>query len=325
MRDRRSCLAFFSEAAPMMDQLRAPGTDLLTVKGLLHTLKGNAGVANLHVLSGLCHAAEEAVAESGALSPENMAALDRHWQTLNQMVRKLLGERDAHVLELDGRDLERLRTEIKAGASMPRVLSRLRFLSFDPLARAFDRLARHATELASRLGKGPLDVGIDCQGIRVQAQHWAPLWTDLVHLVRNAVDHGLEKDGDRRRAGKKEIAHLQFTASVSQEQFTISLADDGRGIDWSAIRRLAAAHGLPCDSQDDLLKAIYAPSLSTRSTASETSGRGMGLAIVSARVHQMGGTLTVDSCLGTGTTGLLSFPLLSTTDEPTVMVASDSD
>jgi signal transduction histidine kinase len=325
MLDRRNCLAFFSEASPMMDRLRRPDTDLLTVKGLLHTLKGNAGVVNLHVLSGLCHAAEDAVAESGALPHENMSALDRHWQTLNQMVRKVLGERAAHVLELDGRDLERLRAQIKAGASMPVVLSRLRFLALDPIEHVFQRLAKHAVELASRLGKGPLDVVIEGRGIRVDAQHWAPLWTDLVHLVRNAIDHGLETAVDRHCAGKKESARLQFTASVSQQHFTIGLEDDGRGIDWSEIRRLAEAQGLPCDSEADLLNALCTPALTTRHTASEISGRGMGLAIVHGRVLQLGGTLSVDSRLGAGTTWRLCFPLPPATDEATVMVASALD
>jgi HPt (histidine-containing phosphotransfer) domain-containing protein/two-component sensor histidine kinase len=309
MRDRRGYLTFFSETNRLMEQLSSSGRDLITVKGLLHTLKGSADAASLHALATLCHRAEDALIENQAVPQASMAALSKHWLLLSQTMRSLLGESDAQVLALDGREIDRLYVQIEQGAPTSAILSQLRFLRLEPVELAFSRMGNYARELAIRLGKGDVEVTIDARGVRVDPRVCAPLWTDLVHLVRNAVDHGLERPDVRRRAGKPERLHLRFEADVTQGQLLVVVGDDGQGIDWPEVRRVAEQHGLPFGAESDLVNALCTPKVSTRGTATDTSGRGMGLAVVSERVRQMGGRLTVNSSVGLGTTWSLSFPL----------------
>jgi two-component system chemotaxis sensor kinase CheA len=293
--------------------------DLLTVKGLLHTLKGNAGVANLHVLGELCHRAEDELHETQSFPSDAIELVHRHWLALSHTMSTLLGDSDVQVVELDGSEIDRLCAQIEDGAPAAAILDRLRFLRLEPVERAFERLAKHARELACRLGKGDVEVVMDTGGVRVDPRRWSPLWTDLVHLVRNAVDHGFESPQERGQAGKPGRPELRFTASVARGRFVLGVADDGRGIDWPAVRRMAAARGLPTDTDDELMDALCAPSLTTRSAVSGTSGRGMGLAVVSQRVRQLGGTMTVGSRPGRGSSWFLSFPIEISGGSETVM------
>jgi HPt (histidine-containing phosphotransfer) domain-containing protein len=317
--DRSGHLTLFTEARRMMEQLSTPGADLAAVKGLLHTLKGNAGVANLHVMAELCHRAEDSLCETQSFPREDVALLEKHWLALSRTMNTLLGDRDADVLEIDGREIDRLCAQIEDGAPASAIVHRLRFLGLEPVEHAFSRLAKHARELASRLGKGELEVVTDGGGVRIDPRHWSSLWTDLIHLVRNAIDHGFEPPEERRRAGKSERPCLRFEASIARERFVLRFGDDGRGIDWPVVRRVAAARGLPTDTDGDLLDALCTPSLTTRSVVTGTSGRGIGLAVVMQRVRQLGGTLSVDSCPGRGSSWLISFPIETSGNTETVM------
>jgi two-component system chemotaxis sensor kinase CheA len=224
-------------------------------------------------------------------------------------MRTLLGQRGSNLLELDGGELDGLCKELEAGASGQVALERLRFLRLEPAERPFWRLAKHAVELGKRLGKGDVAVRVDTRGIRTDPRRWTPLWSDLVHLVRNAVDHGLETPDERRRAGKPPRPHVWLEASVSAGKFVVTLGDDGRGIDWTEVRRLARLRGLPAVSEHDLTCALFSPGLTTRREVTAISGRGIGLTAVLERVEQLGGTIVVESHVERGSSWSLSFPL----------------
>jgi HPt (histidine-containing phosphotransfer) domain-containing protein len=322
MRDRIGCLAFFEEATEMMERLSVATADRLEVKALLHTLKGNAGVVNLQVLADLCHRVEDELDEIQAVPREaSMNGLFRHWLTLTEALEALLGEGNPDQIEIDGAELERLCEEVRLGAPGGVVLDRLRFLRLEPVERALGRLAKYARELGVRLGKGEVLVAINAHGVRLDPGRWASLWTELVHLVRNAVDHGLETPEERRQAGKPARSRLRFEANVTGGKFVVGVADDGRGIAWDEVRRVAAERGLPNESEHDLTQALFAPNFTTRREVSATSGRGIGLAAVLERVEHLGGTIKVDSRAGLGSSWFLSFPLVAPAGAESVMAS----
>jgi len=135
----------------------------------------------------------------------------------------------------------------------------------------------------------------------------------LLHLVRNAVSHGLELPGERRALGKPAAGTLALHAAVSGDTVQLTVADDGRGIDRSLVAARAQALGLraPGDSLDDehLLALLCTPGFSTREQADHVSGRGMGMDVVRQTIYELGGTLALTSEEGRGTAFTIQLPL----------------
>ena len=106
------------------------------------------------------------------------------------------------------------------------------------------------------------------------------------------------------------------------ERLIIDIEDDGRGIDWEALRSIGQQKGMPCNSPEDLTAVLLAPDVTTRTNVSSTSGRGMGLASVAARVGELGGDIAVKSRKGQGTLFRVSLPLAATALSSTEPVAA---
>ena len=128
------------------------------------------------------------------------------------------------------------------------------------------------------------------------------LFRNLVHLVRNAIDHGIETPEERARGGKAPVGRLLITTLREASAFTVSVQDDGRGIDWDRVRALASERGLPASTPEELFAALASDGLSTRAQASEISGRGVGLGAVRQACEGLGGTFDIQSEPGSGTT-----------------------
>jgi len=150
---------------------------------------------------------------------------------------------------------------------------------------------------------------VDGGGVRLPARAWAGLWSDLVHVISNAIDHGLESPAVRQRAGKPAIATLKLSTRLADRRIVIEIEDDGAGIDWGAIRNAASRRGLPHETQEDLIRAMFAPDVSTRSEVTTVSGRGVGLAAVQSQMEALGGTTQVRSRPGQGACFTFMFPV----------------
>jgi two-component system chemotaxis sensor kinase CheA len=308
-RDRMGLLAFFDEASRLLEKVAAGKQDLETQKRLVHTLKGNASLVGLNVVAQLCHRAEDEIDENQRVSvTSTIVALRSRWLTLTQALKSFLGDR-GDVVELPARELDHLAGEVERGASAASIVERLSAWRCEPVERPLERLAAHARALAQRLGKGDLIVDIDARGVRLDPKRWAPLWSELVHVIRNAVDHGLESPDERRAASKPPRPRLRLAAAIREHSFTIEVEDDGRGIDWDAVRRSATRHGLPAATDGDLTAALLTSGVSTRTEVTTLSGRGVGLSSVYARVQEFQGDAAVSSRRGAGTTLRFSFPL----------------
>ena len=183
-----------------------------------------------------------------------------------------------------------------------------------PLVRVTDNLPRTARRIAEKLGKR-VEVEILGAELELDRSILDRLGEPLLHLVRNAVDHGLETPENRIAAGKPEIGRIRIEARRHKDSIEIEVSDDGKGLDLASVCRRAIEAGLiHPDLADDLpveeLAAfVFHPGLSTAQTVSEVSGRGVGMGAVKATVESLGGGVELRTQAGQGTTTTLVVPI----------------
>ena len=220
-----------------------------------------------------------------------------------------MGDKGRDVLELSAKEIEKLEQEIRAGAPTEHVLDRLASWWLEASELPLRRLGRYATALAGRLGKGEIGIEIQAHGVRLAPKAWAGFWTDLVHVVRNAVDHGLETPAEREGVGKAGRPKLRLSTSVSNRKLVVEIEDDGRGINWQGVKNAAGKLGLATATEDDLIRALFSSGLTTKAEVTTLSGRGIGLSAVRQQVSDLGGHITVTSKPNQGTCFRFTFPL----------------
>ena len=213
---------------------------------------------------------------------------------------------------------EALRAVLERQAVLDRTLSDLHGavagLRLAPLAPLFARLSRQARELAAHLGK-EAELVVSGGEVAVDKDVTGGLLEPLVHLLRNALDHGVESGEQRRAAGKPTRATLRLSARAEGAEAVVELADDGRGLDVDRIRALAVERGLMSPEQAEALseeaahELVFASGFSTAGQVTEVSGRGVGLDAVRAAVARLGGRVTLSSRPGQGTVARLAVPL----------------
>jgi two-component system, chemotaxis family, sensor kinase CheA len=176
----------------------------------------------------------------------------------------------------------------------------------------FSRFARLIRDSARSLGR-EVDLVIEGDDTEMDRSVLERIGDPLVHLLRNAVDHGIEPPDERARAGKPRRGRIHLRANREGSGLVIRLTDDGRGIDRARVRRKAAELGLVDDAasvaEDEVLHLITRPGFSTADRVSDVSGRGVGLDVVATQVRSLGGTLDVASQEGEGSTFTLRLPL----------------
>jgi two-component system chemotaxis sensor kinase CheA len=186
-------------------------------------------------------------------------------------------------------------------------------LRLTPLSQVFRRFARPVREAARGLGK---DVVLEVTGEETEADRGIVenLFEPLLHVVRNAVDHGLEDAATRRRGGKPKAGLIRIAAAQEGDGIVVSVVDDGGGIDPAFIRRRAVERGLrsaeavEAMDQDAVTDLIFAPGFSTAESVGALSGRGVGMDAVRAAADRMGGRVSLESRVGLGTTVRLHLP-----------------
>ncbi|MDP2344513.1 MAG: chemotaxis protein CheA [Deltaproteobacteria bacterium] len=183
-----------------------------------------------------------------------------------------------------------------------------------PLGQVFDRLARAVKRTAQGLGK---DVELLVGGEETELDKLIveDLVDPLMHLVRNAIDHGLESPEARVAVGKPRRGTLELRAYPRGNHVVIDVIDDGRGIDEVAVKRTALDRGLVDEehigqlSRREVWNLIFLPGFSTRKEVSAVSGRGVGLDVVKTNISRLSGLVDVDSVAGKGTRFTITLPM----------------
>jgi two-component system, chemotaxis family, sensor kinase CheA len=183
-----------------------------------------------------------------------------------------------------------------------------------PVEAVFLRFPRLVRDLSSKLGKH-VELELVGQDTELDRTVVDALGDPLVHLVRNALDHGLETPADREAAGKPATGTVRISARHAGGNVVITVADDGRGVDQRAVAAKAVGAGLITAEQADAIdmtraiELLFAPGFSTRDHADDISGRGVGMDAVRAKVRELGGEVLLTSELGQGTTAQIRLPL----------------
>jgi two-component system chemotaxis sensor kinase CheA len=182
-----------------------------------------------------------------------------------------------------------------------------------PVGEVFERFPRLVRDLARDLGKR-IRFGVEGEEIELDRSILDEIGEPLLHLIRNAADHGIEPPEVRAAAGKPEEGRILLSASRDRNSVALRVSDDGRGIDRSAILAKARREGLADAgtevlTDDLLLRVLARPGFSTAQAVSGVSGRGVGVDVALTRVRALGGTLDVRSELGRGTTFTVRVPL----------------
>lgn len=184
-----------------------------------------------------------------------------------------------------------------------------------PFERLLPRIRKTAEQMACELHK-PIKLHIRNARVKVHRAVLDKLQAPLEHIIRNAIDHGIENSpAQRRQAGKPEAGQITLTFSCASGHTVVAISDDGRGIDLEAIRAKAEARHLLDQTdqpdRDELLQLVFAPGLSTASEVTQVSGRGRGLDVVNSEIAGLGGHIRVDSQPGQGACFSLHLPVSS--------------
>jgi len=183
-----------------------------------------------------------------------------------------------------------------------------------PVGRLFQRYPRVARDLARALGKD-VELQLSGEDTELDKTMIEDLNDPLIHLVRNAVDHGIETPQDRSAQGKPEKSIVHLSAQQIGDSILIEIVDDGRGMRPDVLRRKAVEKGVitaevaaNLDDQD-ALRLIFLPGFSTKEQANDVSGRGVGMDVVKTKIQKLNGRIEINSVIGQGTRFSIYLPL----------------
>ncbi|MDQ6975860.1 MAG: response regulator [Mariprofundaceae bacterium] len=211
---------------------------------------------------------------------------------------------------MENQRFSQLRGEMMLKELRDQVLS----LMLRPLDNVFSTFPRSVRDVAVKLGKR-VKLMIDGSTVEIDQGISEMLVEPLVHLLNNAVSHGVEMPEERKRLGKPPIAQVSIVARQSGSEIHIEVIDDGRGLDEELIKRTAVERGVTTQLEADqmasaeILEMIFRPGFSTKKNVSDVSGRGIGMNVVQDAVRRLTGSIRIDSELGKGTRFLLSLPV----------------
>ena len=260
-----------------------------------------------------------------AAEPEAKKALRSIRLSVDLLDRMMSGVSDAVLARNElARRLRDAPRDVEVEAAFERVsqciaeirdgITRTRMQRIDSLFAGLPRMVR---DLAAELGK---QVRLEADGgdVELDREMIEMIRDPLTHIVRNAIDHGIEKPEERTRAGKAAAGTLKVSARQAGNQILIEVGDDGRGIDGEALARKAKAAGLITGEQAEKMSAaqktalVFMPSLSTAEEVTEISGRGVGMDVVRANIERIGGVVDLDSRASQGVKLCIRVPLTLT-------------
>ncbi|MFO0576429.1 MAG: chemotaxis protein CheW [Polyangia bacterium] len=272
-------------------------------------------------------AAEDGAARRGAVSDSKIRVDVQLLDSLMNLVGELVLARNQILQSLSSRD----------GRVSPRITQRLSQITTDlqasvmrtrlqPMEIIWNRFPRTVRDLAMELGK-QVDLSMEGADTELDRSLLEAIRDPMTHLVRNAIDHGIEPPHERRAAGKKQAGGLSLRAWHEGGQVNIEIVDDGRGIDVARIEKKALERGLITAEQaramsnQEKIALIFLPGLSTAEKVTTVSGRGVGMDVVKNNIDQVNGAIDIQTEIGKGTAIRLKIPL-TLAIVPALIVAS---
>ncbi|HET6425418.1 MAG TPA: chemotaxis protein CheA, partial [Planctomycetaceae bacterium] len=222
----------------------------------------------------------------------------------NQLL-QTLGSGDARALDSVANRIDQVTTELQETIMQTRM---------QPIGNVFGKFTRVVRDLSKTLGK-QCQLEIEGKDVELDKTIIESIGDPLTHLVRNAMDHGLETPQTREKNGKNPVGTVRLAASHQEGKVLLAISDDGAGIDPAKLRRKAVEKGLitpeaaQAMSDRDAVHLIFAPGFSTAEQVTAVSGRGVGMDVVKTNFERLGGSVEIDTEVGMGTTITVRLPL----------------
>ncbi len=225
--------------------------------------------------------------------------------TRNQLLEIARRSSEDHGYKVPLQRLSQVTAELQDGVMKTRM---------QPIGNAWQKLPRVVRDLSNELSK-KIELVMQGADTELDRQVLEVIKDPLTHMVRNSADHGIENPADRKAAGKQEKGTIRLNAYHEGGSITIEIADDGKGLNFAAIRKKAAERGIATDSEVERMsdaqvaKFIFHPGFSTAAKVTSVSGRGVGMDVVKTNIELIGGTVDIRSEQGRGTTFTIKIPL----------------
>jgi len=304
----------------------------LTEEEIRYELEGIAELEKVHIQSMDSTAIESVVEEANI---ENKVKADGdtstkvtgqgHGANLSHSIRVDIGKLDNFMnlvseLVIYRNQLEDISSNLKIGeineplTNVARISTDLQDLvlkiRMQPVSVVFNRFPRMVRDLSKELDKD-IDFQIDGEETELDRTVVSELGEPLIHLIRNAADHGIESAKDRRAQEKPEKGIVKLSAYQEGNRVIITLSDDGKGLNPATIKEAAIRKGLSVEGLKDgeIQQLIFNPGFSTAKEVTSVSGRGVGMDVVKQKISSLGGTIEVVSEVGVGTTFIIKLPL----------------
>lgn len=298
----RQATDFFENARELIRTARSPAVSHEERMRALHTLKGNARVLSLTALVSASHEAESKSREASREVEDALERLEGELSSAMELGTRFLeaGQKsDISSADLETEHLERIRKAVSEEDTQSLYIEVRKLLS-GPVEEMWGGLSPMVSELAEGEGKQvELVLPEEASGHRLDRRLIRRMRGALIHMVRNAIDHGFETPEERRAAGKSEVGQLKLVWKSGPAGCELHVEDDGRGMDLEKLGR---------DGKDPI-EAAFSSGVSTKDEVTELSGRGVGLDAVKAEIEAMGGAVDVDTAKGRGTRFLLRLPI----------------
>lgn len=308
VRDRDGVVAFWDDARATVRALSSGEiTDPVVQLRLLHTLKGNALTMGLESIGRIAHELEED-ARDRFLTLEAFEALTQRVEAIDVDIAAFMSAAPSGIAITADEHAWLLRElgHVPVTAHLVPTVTRW---NEERVEATLARLADQARSVAERTGDRSIEVVVAHDDARADARRFQPVYAALTHAIRNAVGHGIEPAAERVAIGKTPFGRITLSATRTDVALTLTIRDDGRGIDWDAVRASASSRGMPCATSAELSDALFADGLTTSASLSDVSGRGVGLSALRAEVVALGGDVVVDSIRGSGTSLTCVLPL----------------
>lgn len=323
---KKSFLTFLEESKRLVSELRRltqsspTNWDREAVFRTLHTLKGGAASYSVRDLASTTHELESLIAklsdDAASFKPQAWSQLQetleaQHKHFLAESERLLGSQAGVNTIEVPRTELQKIFDVLGSWAKSQDFAQELRQRYFTELLeenfQSFDYVIQR---VAQQLHKKVAPLRIAPSGFRWEFESYRSFLGSLVHVFRNAIDHGLESPEERRALGKPELGLIQVTAHPLENGLELRISDDGRGLNLFAIKQKMIQNGLKTEGlkPEQIYLHIFDSQFSTRSEVSELSGRGVGLDAVKAEVERLGGSVRVETRENQGTTFVFFLP-----------------
>lgn len=302
--------------------------DIHTFKGSFAQIRMEASVKHLHVLettlSGLKIGGEHTNQELGQILEQ--ADLHSWIEKDLDIIKKILGEEffekqhklivdDKFMFNIEDKITHLLHSDTKHVTTYENILSEINKAKGTTINKALSSYPKLCAEVAENLEKNIFEFKVSGGKEVLMPLHFKPFFKSLIHIFRNAIDHGIEDMGTRLAAGKSELGSISCHVEDHSEYIKIIITDDGAGINTGVLKQKALSAEILTEerlarlTEKEVLGLIFHEGLSTNDAVSELSGRGIGMNAVKAEIEKLSGSIEVESHLGKGTTVTLKIPI----------------